>query len=259
MTSDRETYIHRLGRTGRAGNTTGQGLLILLDVEKDFLSQDLFDLDIPRDDYLQGLLNEPAPKHVEDELATVLHETGNGSMKDIAKSAESVYRSLFGFYYGRLSSLGIRSKDPLVKMANSFAAAAGLKTLPTLNEKLVQQFGLKGHPDLNIRTRWSEGSGFDVGRGGGGRGRNDTRGRSPDRNGRSSNRPSGRNQASSGGNSYGRDASFGRGGDADSDWTSGSDSRSPRGFSRPRRESGEGSKQGSRKSRLTEALLGPRR
>jgi superfamily II DNA/RNA helicase len=40
----RETYIHRLGRTGRAGKR-GQGLLILPELEQDFL-EDLEGLEI---------------------------------------------------------------------------------------------------------------------------------------------------------------------------------------------------------------------
>lgn len=181
MTSDRETYIHRLGRTGRAGKK-GEGILMLLDAERGFLKRDLSDLKIPLNQELQDELNQPAPKHVDDELDPVLHGTGTGSQKDIVKAAESVYRSLFGFYNGGLSKIGVRSKDPLVQMANTFAGQAGLKSLPTLSEKLAKQFGITRHPDVNIRRGWSGGDGFDVGRGGGqgnnrGRGDNDNRGR----------------------------------------------------------------------------------
>jgi ATP-dependent RNA helicase MSS116 len=238
MATDRETYIHRLGRTGRAGKK-GQGLLVLSETEKPFLKMDLADLDVPRDDFLQGLMNEPLPKHVEDELAPVLHQTRTGSHPELAKAAESVYRSLFGFYNGRLAAIGIRSKDPLVEMANSFAGQAGLQALPSLSEKLAQQFGLQRHPGVTVRSRWSGGSEFDVGRGrGASRGRdNGSRGGGGgggDRNWRKLND-----------SNNGRDNSSGRGG-GDDGWSSGNDS-GHRGFSRPRRGSG-GFDRGSRAS-----------
>jgi ATP-dependent RNA helicase MSS116 len=240
MATDRETYIHRLGRTGRAGKK-GQGLLVLAETEKPFLKMDLADLEIPRDDFLQGLMNEQLPKHVEDELAPVLHQTRTGSQPELAKAAESVYRSLFGFYNGRLAAIGIRSKDPLVDMANQFAGQAGLQALPSLSTKLAQQFGLTRHPGVTVRSRWSGGDEFDVGRGRGG----SSRGRDGGRGGGGGSRGGGGGGGSRGGggdrnwrtmsnSTYGREISSGRGGD--DGWSSGNDSGRG-GFSRPRRGS----------------------
>jgi ATP-dependent RNA helicase MSS116 len=237
MASDRETYIHRLGRTGRAGKK-GEGLLVLLETEKTYIQRDLADLDIPRNDFLQGLLNEPLPKHMDDELAPVLHDVRTGGRPELAKAAESVYRSIFGFYTGRLAAIGIRSKDPLVEMANSFAGQAGLQTLPLLSDKLAQQFGVQRHPAVNIRKGWSGGSEFDVGRG-----RQMNRGRDSGGRGNSDRRMNGGSRGSNwrelSDPSRGRDASFGRGGGGDDGWSSGNDSRRG-GFSRPRRDSNSG-------------------
>lgn len=246
MATDRETYIHRLGRTGRAGKK-GQGLLVLSETEKPFLKMDLADLDVPRDDFLQGLMNEPLPKHVEDELAPILHQTRTGSQPEIAKAAESVYRSLFGFYNGRLAAIGIRSKDPLVEMANSFAGQAGLQSLPSLSEKLAQQFGLQRHPGVTVRSRWSGGSEFDVGRGRGAS-RGPSGSREPSRGRDNGSRGGGgggdRNWRKMSDSNSGRDNSPGRGGD--DGWSSGNDSGRG-GFSRPRRGS-DGIGRGSRAS-----------
>jgi len=232
VTSDRETYIHRLGRTGRAGKK-GEGLLVLLDAEKGFLTRDLRDLDIPVDEVLQGLMNEPAPKHVDDELAPVLLGTRNGTMGELVKSAETVYRSLFGFYNGRLASLGVRSKDPIVDMANTFASQAGLQTIPTLSEKLAKQFGVTNHPGVNVRSGWSGKDGFDVGRGqGGNRGRGgDNRSRSSDRGQSNDRRSNSWDRGSSQRDPWGQEDS---GSGRDGDWPSASASRG-RSFSRPKR------------------------
>jgi superfamily II DNA/RNA helicase len=45
LPSSRETYVHRLGRTARAGRS-GEGVLLLCDYEKNFLTQTLKDLPI---------------------------------------------------------------------------------------------------------------------------------------------------------------------------------------------------------------------
>jgi ATP-dependent RNA helicase MSS116 len=236
MATDRETYIHRLGRTGRAGKK-GRGLLVLAETEKPFLKMDLNDLDIPRDDFLQGLMDEPLPKHVEDELGPVLHQTRTGSQPELAKAAESVYRSLFGFYTSKLPAIGIRSKDPLVDMVNQFAGLAGLKALPSLSSKLVQQFGLTRHPGITVNNRWSGDDEFDVGRGRGGgfsRGR-DSGGRGGGGASRGGGGGGDRNWRTMSNSNYGRDNSSGRGG-GDDGWSSGNDSGRG-GFSRPRRGS----------------------
>jgi ATP-dependent RNA helicase MSS116 len=241
MATDRETYIHRLGRTGRAGKK-GQGFLVLSETEKPFLKMDLADLDIPRDDFLQGLMNEPLPKHVDDQLSPILHDTRTGKNPDLAKAAESVYRSLFGFYNGRLAAIGIRSKDPLVEMANTFAGLAGLQALPQLTEKLVAQFGLRGHKGISVNSRWGGGDEFNVGRGGGGRGGG--RGRdSGGRGGRGGGSRGGRDNESRGGGGGDRNwrqmdnSNFGRRGGDDDGWSNGNDRSS---YDIPRRGSGGG-------------------
>lgn len=47
LPSSRETYVHRLGRTARAGNA-GKGVLLLCDYERSFLEKTVKDLPIKR-------------------------------------------------------------------------------------------------------------------------------------------------------------------------------------------------------------------
>jgi ATP-dependent RNA helicase MSS116 len=164
VASDRETYIHRLGRTARAGKR-GQGLLVLSEIERDFLTKDLHGIAIPRHVALQSLISdEPLSAQLEDDLMRIHNAMRTGSAYDLQRDARSVYRSKFGFYGSRLKSLGVRGRDPLVHFVNSFAIQAGLTELPTISESLARQHGLSGHPELNIQSRWERGSRFNVGR-----------------------------------------------------------------------------------------------
>jgi len=161
--SDRETYIHRLGRTGRAGKK-GEGVLVLTKHEKSFLKLDLAGLDVQPNGFMQGLLQESPSAQLEEDMMRITQEIRTGEAPELEGDAKAAYRSLLGFYHTRFRSLGVRSTDALIKTVNGFAAQAGLQELPPISEKLALQLGVKNHPSLNIRSRWSPGGNFDVGR-----------------------------------------------------------------------------------------------
>jgi ATP-dependent RNA helicase MSS116, mitochondrial len=160
---DRETYIHRLGRTGRAGKT-GKGVLVLMEAEKTYLTRDLSDLDIPINERLTELLTRRLSIDLEKDMMRIQHDMRNGDTLGMVKKATELYRSIFGYYSSRLGALGIESKGPLVDMVNAFAAQTGLRELPSITEKFANQVGVMGHPSLRILSQWSAGRGFDVGR-----------------------------------------------------------------------------------------------
>jgi ATP-dependent RNA helicase MSS116 len=160
--SDSETYIHRLGRTGRAGKK-GQGLLILTSDEIDFLNRDLRGFAVPRDQKIQALLSGQPPREIEGDLMRIAHEIRAGNAAVIEGSAIMAYLSILGFYQGRLRSFGGQSTDALVRIANGFAAQCGLHELPELTEAQAERFGLKDHTGISIQKRWVSGSKFDVG------------------------------------------------------------------------------------------------
>jgi ATP-dependent RNA helicase MSS116, mitochondrial len=173
--SNRETYIHRLGRTGRAGKS-GQGIILLLPDEVDFIRRDLHDINIPMNSMLQNLLKMEVDGSDLENHMNRIHDLTNKS-PDMKKAATDVYRNLFGYYAQRFKAMNVRNfEEALVGLVNGFAKQAGLNEMPLLPSKIVSQYRLSQHPALNVQRQWDTGSrNFDVGRGnrfsGGGRGR----------------------------------------------------------------------------------------
>ena len=160
-TNNRETYLHRLGRTGRAGKT-GQGVLALVDLELDFLQQDLAGLYIQPNHRLQGLLDGNVPSGLQDHLMRIHYDMRTGLADELSESAVDVYKSILGYYSTRLRALGIRSSGPLVELVNAFAIQAGLVELPVVPEKLARQSGLLGNSRIRVDARWTPGGTFQV-------------------------------------------------------------------------------------------------
>mmetsp|Transcript_21286 Transcript_21286/g.32768 ORF Transcript_21286/g.32768 Transcript_21286/m.32768 type:complete len:691 (+) Transcript_21286:213-2285(+) len=184
MADSRETYIHRLGRTGRAGKK-GQGLLILSEAEENILGDYLHGLDIPLHEELQILMDNPYPTtHVADALEPILETVRDKSDSELSGSVKFAYLSMLGFYSGRLQHLGDRPKQKLVELVNAFSAGAGCAQPPEVPVKTAQNIGLlglsglrigNGHSGANSRPRGGrggrDGRGGRGGRGFGGRGR----------------------------------------------------------------------------------------
>jgi len=135
--SAREQYIHRLGRTGRAGKS-GRCILLLHDFEQFFL-RNVKDLPIKRLPDDNAFPNTPAPP---DAL---------WQPKD-RKTAGQAYQAWLG-YYNSVKGLGW-PKDQLVREATRFAASIGGLDAdglpPPILKKTVGMMGLKGVPGLNI-------------------------------------------------------------------------------------------------------------
>ena len=137
-----------MGRTGRAGKA-GEGLLILTNLEQKFLTT-LKGLDIPVNEEMQRMVDaDPSPK-IMAKLSPILAATGVGGNNSLAKSARDAYRSILGFYNGKLSKLGVPGTDALVDFVNSFATQTGLTEIPELELKTVKKMGLGQARGLNI-------------------------------------------------------------------------------------------------------------
>mmetsp|Transcript_38354 Transcript_38354/g.41576 ORF Transcript_38354/g.41576 Transcript_38354/m.41576 type:complete len:894 (-) Transcript_38354:433-3114(-) len=217
MPESRDQYIHRLGRTGRAGQQ-GTGWLLLQAWEAPFLKE-LQGVDIPVNTLLQARLQQRMNDSRESDDGTELeertdtndatsmmvqelHRRVRGRDGILSKSAEQAYAAFLGYYKGQMKRMTLRNSEELVRTANDFATSSGfVQGPPALQKSTVSKMGLKGVPGLNISSHSSTGGG---GRGGGG-GRNG--------GGRGGSSGSGRGGGGRGGRGRGRsEQSFDRGG-----------------------------------------------
>jgi ATP-dependent RNA helicase MSS116 len=134
-----ETYIHRIGRTGRADNS-GKGFIIL-DKAEMFFHKWLMNMALP----ISVQVVEYSEKSLE------LQEKGVKEFtKDDSSNPTKVYQSWLGYYKGRLRDLKY-SPAKLVEEANWFAESCmGCEETPGLLKKTVGKMGLKGVPGLRL-------------------------------------------------------------------------------------------------------------
>lgn len=139
----REQYIHRLGRTARAG-TEGEGILMLYPHDSYFL-KDIADLPIKKlskaDQEKRLAPYQPEEKWLLEAMRKVPYET-----------RAQCYSAWIGFYNGLCPKRVRWSKPELVEWANWFATDILLcNQVPSLMKKTVGKMGLKGVPGLNLQ------------------------------------------------------------------------------------------------------------
>ena len=194
LPSDRNQYIHRIGRTARAGKGGG-GFLLLADFEAGFLRQ-ISDLPISQ----RAPIDAAARARLDPRLSAAVrslppltlgcaYQARRPARRATNRARRSPSRvplaqAWLGFYNSHLRFLGW-SKEELVRRANAFSAQTlRLPSPPALEPKTVSKMGLKGVPGLNVERGAKEaakhasggggfggGSGGFGGGGGGGRGR----------------------------------------------------------------------------------------
>lgn len=130
--SDRSQYVHRIGRTARAGKS-GSGFLLLCDFESYFIN-DLKDLPLVRE-----RIDIPQQYHAAVQQALTRVDV---------KSGEQAYQAWLGFYNSQRRVKW--SKAELVQQANRYAQIIGLREQPALEKKTVGKMGLKGVPGLRF-------------------------------------------------------------------------------------------------------------
>jgi len=150
LPESREQYIHRLGRTGRAGKT-GRGLLVLAPYESKFLNQ-LKGLDIPVDDKTTNLLSCPPTAKNAKLLKDAMLKIGDGREcdKELTKSAKMAYSAFLGYYCGQIKRTHIQNKAEVVSIANNLSKLMGLDQPPSIMKRTIGKMGLKGVPGITI-------------------------------------------------------------------------------------------------------------
>lgn len=135
--SSTDQYVHRLGRTGRAGKS-GAGLMILHDFEEPFLKH-LQDMPLQRKDPSEVASSRPAPKTL----------FGPASKLAMLRA----YVSWLGYYLGKRRVFGLDTGG-LVKEAHRFAASIYALEPdgkpPPIRKKVAGKMGLKGAAGLNV-------------------------------------------------------------------------------------------------------------
>jgi len=140
--TDREQYIHRLGRTARAGKD-GSGMIVLYPFEVKEMKKILSDMPLE--------FTTPESLSIEQCVPKCNAAISKVSIvNDLRQSAEKAYQAYLGSYNSCLRKIGF-DKNALVQSANTFALEIGLKEIPYLEKKTVGKMGLKGVPGLRTR------------------------------------------------------------------------------------------------------------
>lgn len=134
LPSEKAQYIHRLGRTARAG-ADGSGTLLLTRKESGFAKKDLNQVDF-RD----------APPVLTAESSQV----GDAMRAVEERLREKVYASSLGFYKGSLKTLGSTPAQLVQEMNNFSRDGLFLAEPPAIQKMIVGKMGFKGVPGLRI-------------------------------------------------------------------------------------------------------------
>lgn len=156
MPRDRETYIHRIGRTARAGKE-GQGWLISPMIEAQEVPRKLNNLPLQKDTSLAtASVDMTREADVPRSAATILSQVAEAYKRVPMQTKADAYRGYIGTY-------GFIRKKALVKAINNLSRYAwGMSTPPEISSKLAGRVGLSRVPGLNIDGRIIEGNLDDV-------------------------------------------------------------------------------------------------
>lgn len=142
--TDKEQYIHRLGRTARAGKE-GKGMILLSDFEERHMTRELRELPLHRVPFERiHRIMDQYKSNFEAALGRYL------SNPEAVRSSEQAYIAWLGFYNSNLKRVGF-DRAMVVEMANRFAAEVMmLQHQPAILKKTVGKMGLKGVPGLRL-------------------------------------------------------------------------------------------------------------
>jgi ATP-dependent RNA helicase MSS116 len=140
--TEKSQYVHRLGRTARAGKEGG-GMILLQPFEETLMRKELSDFDLHHTT-MEALNTASYLKPCADALSTVVKSD------DLTTAAEQAYQAYIGFYNSYVKKLGW-TKEHLVQEAALFAKSIGLKEVPALSHMMISKMGLKGVPGVKVK------------------------------------------------------------------------------------------------------------
>ena len=165
----REDYVHRLGRTGRAGKP-GQGWLLLQNDERnDFrqLANSIHAKNIREDDTLEtAKLDMTQPSQLSAQTAKIMQMVESGVRQVSRLDKVKAYQSLLSV----LNQGGNSSKQEIVNQVNELATYGwGMEAPPTINRELADKMGFGRTMGLHFHEG-SDSAGGSRSDDGGGRG-----------------------------------------------------------------------------------------
>lgn len=142
LPSSTEQYIHRVGRTARAGKS-GRAVTLLFSNESFFVKVN------------PSLPIKPYPTPIASNSSDLeKYQTRiNNALTFVDEDAKSkAYQAFLGYNKTYLKKLRLDPKQ-LVQISNGYAAAMGCPEPPMIEKKIVGKMGLKGVPGLRIGSR----------------------------------------------------------------------------------------------------------
>ncbi|CAI5711961.1 unnamed protein product [Hyaloperonospora brassicae] len=137
--TDRDQYIHRLGRTARAG-MKGKGVLVLAEFEAPMLNK-LSDLPLT-------LSNDHTAEMLKPSQSRALAVTQELRKYDaLEKSAQQSYQAWLGFYNSHAKRLRLKPVE-LVQLAAEYSRIIGLDEVPKLEKRTLKKMNLLGVPGI---------------------------------------------------------------------------------------------------------------
>ncbi|CAD0018488.1 unnamed protein product [Aureobasidium pullulans] len=156
MPRDRETYIHRIGRTARAGKE-GQGWLLSPMIEAQEVPRKLNNLPLQKDTSLAtASVDMTREADVPKSAATILAQVAESYNRVPKQLKADAYKAYIGTY-------GFIRKKALVNAINNLSRYAwGMPSPPEISSALASRVGLTRVPGMNIDGRIIEGNLDDV-------------------------------------------------------------------------------------------------
>jgi ATP-dependent RNA helicase MSS116 len=144
---NRESYIHRLGRTARA-NKSGEGWILLHDQEYSDFRQKVGDLPIKDDGTIEvaGVDMGKQDQNLPASMATTLSQVSAAMKLAPLESKQDSYRAQLGSLMGLFDS-----KRDMIRAMNTLALNGwGMTEPPKISESLAQKLGIARIQGLNI-------------------------------------------------------------------------------------------------------------
>lgn len=139
MPSNREQYIHRIGRTGRA-NKSGEAMLILSPFEENYLEEVK---DLPLRKNLDYVLSTNRDVKVSQDLDRAIKRAG----RDLHIKA---FTGILGFHISNTKISGMR-KATVVELSKSFCLGyLNLKEFPSISARTAQNLGVSARDGIFI-------------------------------------------------------------------------------------------------------------